>query len=199
MASSWSYQLLKVLGVWAIAFLGGCRDYNFLTPPPQTVGATLNSMAADQQPRYSYDGRYLVFTSDRLSQRSIFLYDVQRRRLIDLPGLNQLNVLQEQPDISADGRYIVYISEQFGKPDVFVYDRQTFKAERITKDILGEVRHPTISGNGRFIAFESNRSGQWDIVIHDRGPQVELSLPVGRSGKSNSTLPETKPSPTSNN
>ncbi|HBL13021.1 MAG TPA: biopolymer transporter, partial [Cyanobacteria bacterium UBA11162] len=75
--------------------------------------------------------------SDRLSQRSIFLYDVQRRRLIDLPGLNQLNVLQEQPDISADGRYIVYISEQFGKPDVFVYDRQTFKAERITKDILG--------------------------------------------------------------
>ena len=194
-------QLNVILILAAIATLpatlAGCREYNFLTPPPQSFGATLNSLAADQEPRYSYDGRYLVFTSDRLAQRSIFLYDVQQRRLVDLPGLNQLNILQDQPDISADGRYIVYISEQFGKPDVFVYDRQSLRSERITKDILGEVREPTISGNGRFIAFESNRSGQWDIVIHDRGPQVQLSLPGGSSETSNSTIPETESSPNS--
>jgi len=153
----------------------------FLTPPTQNFGAALNSSAADQEPGYSYDGRYLVFTSDRLAQRSIYLYDVQQRRLINLPGLNQPNTLQEQPDISADGRYIVYISEQLGKPDVFVYDRQTFQSERITENILGEVRHPTISGNGRFIAFESSRSGQWDIEIYDRGAGIELSLPTGSS------------------
>jgi Tol biopolymer transport system component len=169
--------------------LAGCGNFlwdsftsrGFLTPPTQTLGATLNSSAADQEPRYSYDGRYLVFSSDRLAQRSVYLYDVQQRRLIDLPGLNQPNTLQEQPDISADGRYIVYLSEQLGKPDVFVYDRQTLQAERITENILAEVRHPTISGNGRFIAFESNRSGQWDIEIYDRGANVDLSLPTGSS------------------
>lgn len=156
-----------------------CRDQGLITPPPQTFGATLNSLAADQEPRFSYEGRYLVFTSNRRSHRGIFLYDVQRRRLIDLPGLNQVNSVQDQPDISADGRYIVYISEERGKPDVFVYDRQTLQSEVLTDNILTEVRRPTISGNGRFVAFESNRSGQWDIEIYDRGPSVELSLPTG--------------------
>ncbi|NET56573.1 MAG: TolB family protein [Symploca sp. SIO2E6] len=175
------YPLLKVLVVVLSTGLVGCSSRGYLTPPTQSLGATLNSSAAEQQPRYSYDGRYLVFTSDRQQGRGIFLYDVQQQRLIDLPGLNQLQAIQEQPDISADGRYIVYISEQLGKPDVFVYDRQTLKSEAITKNILGEIRNPTISGNGRFIAFESNRSGQWNIEIYDRGSHIELSLPSSSS------------------
>ncbi|HBB31531.1 MAG TPA: biopolymer transporter [Cyanobacteria bacterium UBA8803] len=196
---SWSHPLLESLVICSIAGLGGCQGYTVLTPPVQTIGATLNSAAADREPRYSYDGRYIVFTSDRLSQRSIFLYDVQRQRLVDLPGLNQPNVLQEQPDISADGRYIVYISEQFGKPDVFVYDRQTMRAERLTENILAEVRHPTISGNGRFIAFESNRTGEWNIEIYDQGANIEPSLPVGSPGNSEPKSPKNESSPTPKN
>ncbi len=171
---------LIFLIVCIIAGLGGCRDRGFLTPPTQSLGATLNSTVADSSPRFSYDGRYLVFSSDRRAQRSIFLYDVFDRRLIDLPGLNQPSSIQDQPDISADGRYIAYISEERGKPDVFVYDRQTWQSEAISEDILGEVRHPTISGNGRFVAFEFNRYGQWDIQIYDRGSDVELSLPTSQ-------------------
>jgi len=186
------HPLLKVLAVVLSAGLVGCRDSGYLTPPTQSLGASLNSSAAEQQPRYSYDGRYLVFTSDRQQGRGIFLYDIQQRRLIDLPGLNKSLIIQEQPDISADGRYIVYISEELGKPDVFVYDRQTLNSEAITKNILGEIRNPTISGNGRFIAFESNRSGQWDIEIYDRGSNIELSLPNSSSagvGSPNNSQP----------
>lgn len=173
-------RLVEVLVVCMLVGLAGCSDRGFLTPPPQMIGATLNSLSAEQEPRFSYDGRYLVFTSDRLAHRGVFLYDLQNRRLIDLPGLNQPNSIQDQPDISADGRYIVYVSQERGKPDVFVYDRQTFRSEVITGNVLGEVRHPTITGNGRFVAFESNRSGQWDIEIYDRGLNVELSLPAGQ-------------------
>ncbi len=204
-SSKGSRNFLLILAVSLILGLSGCLNSfldgfstrGFVTPPTQTLGATLNSIAPDQEPRYSYDGRYLVFSSDRLAQRSIYLYDVQQRRLIDLPGLNQPGSLQEQPDISADGRYIVYISEQLGKPDVFVYDRQSLQAEPITENILAEVRHPTISGNGRFIAFESTRAGQWDIEIYDRGSGVELSLPTGSvpsipSSQSNPATPATK-------
>lgn len=184
------YVPILVMGIVGIS---GCRDNGFLTPPPSLLGGSLNSLAAEQEPRFSYDGRFVVFTSNRRSQRNIFLYDVQQRRLIDLPGINQPSVLQDQPDISADGRYIVYVSEQRGKPDIYVYDRQHFQSELITEDLIGEVRHPTISGNGRFVAFESNRSGQWDIEIFDRGPQVELSLPIQRSPlKQEPTGPETK-------
>lgn len=172
------FTSLIVVLICIITGLSSCRDRGFLTPPTQSFGATLNSSLADGKPRFSYEGRYLVFTSDRLGERGIFLYDVQQRRLIDLPGLNQRSSIQDQPDISADGRYIVYISEERGKPDVFVYDRQKFQSEAITEDILVEVRHPTISGNGRFVAFESNRRGQWDIEIYDLGVSIEPSLPA---------------------
>jgi Tol biopolymer transport system component len=198
---SWDHAFLKVLALCLVIGLascggslwGGFGSGGFVTPPTQNLGASLNSSAADQEPSYSYDGRYLVFASDRLAQRSIYLYDMQQRRLVDLPGLNQPNTLQEQPDISADGRYIVYISEQLGKPDVFVYDRQTSEAKRLTENILAEVRHPTISGNGRFVAFESNRSGQWNIEIYDRGTGVDLSLPSGSAAPPKASPPSPSP------
>lgn len=118
-----------------------------------------------------------MFTSDRDRQRRVLLYDLQRRRLLSLAGLNQPESMQSQADISADGRYIVYVSEQLGKPDVFVYDRLALNTKNITKNFVGEVRNPTISGNGRFVAFEGERSGQWDIQIYDRGLSQDLSLP----------------------
>jgi Tol biopolymer transport system component len=169
----------SILAIFSLVGLSSCSEPSFVTPPIQDLVGGLNTTATEQHANFSYDGRYLVFASDRQSQRSIYLYDVVQRRLLPLPGLNQPGVLQDQPSLSADGRYIVYVSEQTGKPDIWVYDRQTFKSENITKNILGEVRHPTISGNGRFIAFESNRFGQWNIEVYDRGTNIPLSLPQG--------------------
>ena len=164
--------------VWlnVVWLLIGCHEGNLVTPPTQSLGATLNSSSREGHPRLSGNGRYLVFASDRQAQRSIFVYDLQRRQLIPLPGLNQPNIMHDQPDISADGRYIVYLSQHSGKPDIFLYDRQRMRSEAITRNLLEEVRHPTISGDGRFIAFEANRSGQWDIEIYDRGVVIDPSL-----------------------
>jgi Tol biopolymer transport system component len=161
--------------------LGGCSDEGFITPPQQLLGSSLNTASAEENPRFSYDGRYLVFASDRQGQRSIYLYDRMANRLVPLPGLNQPNTYQDQPDISADGRYLVYVSEGSGKPDIYVYDRSSLQAKNITENILGEKRRPTISGNGRFIAFESNRFGQWNVEVFDRGGETTLSLPSGQN------------------
>lgn len=169
-------------GLVVLLLLGSCRDRaTVLTPPPQNLGRTLNSLAAEYQPALSYDGRYLVFSSDRRAQRQVYLYDIRRRQLLPLPGLNTPGRFVEQPAISADGRYIAYVSEQYGKPDVFVYDRQSLQTQVLTRDFKGEVRHPTISGNGRIIAFESNRTGQWDIEIIDRGGAAPPALPPAGS------------------
>lgn len=165
--------------IFSLIGLSSCSEANFITPPIQDLVGGLNTTATEQYANFSYDGRYLVFASDRQSQRTIYLYDFRQRRLLPLPGLNQTGVLQDQPAISADGRYIVYVSELTGKPDIFIYDRQALKTENITKNVLGEVRHPTISGNGRFIAFESNRFGQWNIEVYDRGANIPLSFPQG--------------------
>lgn len=168
------FRLILTAMVFA---LGSCQNSRYITPPTQTISATLNSASAEKYANFSYDGRYLIYTSDRNSKRSVYLFDLQRRRLITLPGLNQPGSMQSQADLSADGRYIVYRSEQLGKSDIYVYDRLTAKSQNITKNFIGEVRHPSISGNGRFISFEGNRSGQWDIEIYDRGLGIDLSTP----------------------
>ncbi|MGB5596494.1 MAG: biopolymer transporter [Crocosphaera sp.] len=176
----WLIVCLKLISSIVVVSLTGCTNSGFVTPPTQPLGSVLNTRYSEEYPRFSYEGRYLVFASDRQGKRSIWLYDSRDGRLLPLPGLNQPGTVQDQPAISADGRYIVYVSEQEGKQDIFVYDRQSLRGENITQNLLGEVRHPTISGNGRFIAFESNRSGQWDIVIFDRG----LTTPLSPPGKS---------------
>ncbi|MDY7013562.1 MAG: biopolymer transporter [Cyanobacteriota bacterium] len=164
-----------------VGLLGsGCQDRGFIAPPPQPSGLTLNALntsTAEHFPSFDYQGRYLAFASDRGPARGIFVYDLQRRQLLPLPNLNEAGSFQDDPDISADGRYIVYVSERGGKPDIWIYDRASSRAENLTRDLLGEVRHPTLSGNGRFVAFETNRSGQWDLAIYDRGLGVDLALP----------------------
>ncbi|MFM7475153.1 MAG: TolB family protein [Microcystis panniformis] len=177
-------KLLRLLLAVNIISLGGCSDAGFVTPPQQLLGNTLNTPSSEDNPRFNYDGRYLVFASDRRGQRTIYLFDRVANRLVPLPGLNQAKTYQDQPDISADGRYIVYVSEQSGKPDIYIYDRQTLQAKNLTENILGEVRRPTISGNGRFIAFESNRFGQWNLEIFDRGGEISPSLPPINSSPS---------------
>ncbi len=187
----WCSKLKFVKLILAIATLSlfGCEGSKFITPPTQTINAKLNSSRAEGSPNFSYDGRYLIYNSDRNAQRSVFLYDLQRRRLIPLPGLNIPGSMQYQADISADGRYIVYVSEQLGKTDIFLYSRLTSKSQNLTKNFIGEVRHPSISGNGRFVAFEGNRLGQWDIEIYDRGGGIEFSQPRNSSDPPNAEDP----------
>ncbi len=137
--------------------------------PPQILTGGLNSQRADESPAYSSDGRYLAFASDRNRSRDIFLYDLQQRRLIDLPNLNRRDSSQDQPALSADGRFLAYVSSERGKTDILVYDRQTQRSQLLTGGVRGSVRHPTISGDGRYVAYETSQLGQWHIAIVERG------------------------------
>ena len=152
---------------WLIVLLGlisnGCG--NQFNSPPQVLTGGLNSQRADQFPAYSSSGRYLAFASDRNRSRDIFLYDLQQKRLIDLPNLNRRDSSQDQPALNADGRVIAYVSNERGKTDILVYDRQTQRSQLLTGGLRGSVRHPTISGDGRYVAYETSQLGQWHIAI----------------------------------
>jgi Tol biopolymer transport system component len=169
---------LRLIVASTTLVLVSCQSSGYITPGTQVINAVLNSFSSEEDANFSHNGRYLVYTSDRTTKRSVYLYDLQQRRLISLPGLNQPGSMQSQADLSADGRYIVYCSEQLGKSDIYLYDRSTAISKNITQNFIGEVRYPSISGNGRFIAFEGNRSGQWDIEIYDRGTGIDLSAPL---------------------
>lgn len=152
---------------WLIVFVGlllnSCgAQFNSL---PQVIVGGLNSQRADEFPAYSSDGRYLAFASDRNRSRDVFLYDLQQKRLVDLPNLNRRDSSQDQPALSADGRFIAYVSNERGKTDILVYDRQIQRSQLLTGGVRGSVRHPSIRGDGSYVAYETSQLGQWHIAI----------------------------------
>lgn len=161
----------------ALLLLSGCTYPHLLNLPSDASGQTLNSPFAQQEPQLS--GNYLVFVSDRNGSQDIYLYDLPHRRLVDLPGLNAIDMAAEHPSISADGRFIVFAASRQGRHDIYLYDRQIQYRRNLTDGLNASVRNPSISADGQRIAYESNASGHWDIVLCDRtGKPLDLSTPA---------------------
>lgn len=156
--------------------LSGCGGYprllNFGYNP---TGGGLNSSASELTPHIASD--YIVFVSDRNGSQDIYLFDGNKRRLIDLPGLNALDAIASDPAISADGRYLVFAESRLGLSDIYLYDRETSIKRNLTDKLQAQVRNPTISADGSTIAFEASQDGQWDILIYDRSGKP-LDIPM---------------------
>lgn len=147
------------------------------SPPP--VNEPLNSRFHDDQPSLSGDGQLLAFTTNRNGREQIVVYDLQRRRFLDMPGLNRSEALAESPSLSRTGRYLVYLTSIQGRPEIALYDRATEDVEILSRTYRHWVRNPKISPDGRYITFETARRGQWDLEVLDRGPDVELDIADG--------------------
>lgn len=145
------------------------------------VDGAINSIATDEQPALSGNGRFLAFVSNREGQNQLFLYDLRRRSYKTLVELRRSRYIMESPSLSYTGRYIVYSANDSGRADIYLYDRLTYRLEMLTRGYRGAVRHPHISPNGRYISFEGSRRGQWDIEIIDRGPNIELDTETSLS------------------
>ena len=152
--------------VCILVLTGGCSSS--LLVQPEIIPGGINSNSVEEYPAYSADGRYLALASDRRGHRDIFLYDLQQKRLVSLPNLNQRNSSQDQPALSADGRYIAYVSTERGKTDIFVYDRTLQTRELLTANVKGSCTNPTINGDGSQVAFQTSQLGQWKISIVNR-------------------------------
>ena len=169
------YRLLRwSIGLSMIGLVVGCDSGNRIQQP-----VPINSRYTDEQPSLSGNGRFLAFVSNRDGDRKIMMYDLQQRRFVNLPHLNQREAIAESPSLSRNGRYIAYIASDQGRPEVELYDRVTQRSEVVTMGYRGWVRNPSLSPDGRYIAFETSRRGQWDIEVVDRGPNVELDIPDG--------------------
>ena len=163
---------MKRLGLLLIllCLLSSCSSYPRLVEFPfDAAGRGLNSPASELTPQIA--AKTIVFVSDRNGSQDIYLYDIQTRRLLALPGLNSLNEIASQPSISADGRYLVFAASVQGKSYIYLYDRETQQKRNLTPNLKAEVRNPAISANGSTVAFEVGSDGQWDIWVGDRSGQ----------------------------
>jgi Tol biopolymer transport system component len=126
----------------------------------------------------SGNGKWLAYVSNRNGKSQIIIYDLSKKTIVNLPGLNSSGAIAESPSLSYTGRYITYISSIQGRPDLILYDRATQRSEILTQGYRNWLRNPHISPNGRYIVFETARRGQWDIEVLDRG-LIELDIPNG--------------------
>ena len=145
--------------------LSGCGP-QLVNFPFDPGGRSLNSSFADLQPRVSE--RYIVFVSDRSGSQNLYLYDTIVHNLVELPGLNAIDLLVSSPGISENGRLIVFAGSREGRSGIYLYDRDTRQLRNLTENLKAEVRSPTITADGNTIAFESSANGQWDILLYDR-------------------------------
>ena len=160
----------------AIALLlNGCAGATLLPFPFDPGGRSLNSPFSDLSPRIA--GRYIVFASDRRGTQDIYLYDTVEQRLLDLPGLNSLDLMASSPAVSDNGRFIVFAGSRQGTTGIYLYDRDFRQLRNLTENVRAELRNPTISADGATIAFESNARGQWDILLYNRAGQP-LAVPT---------------------
>lgn len=154
--------------------LGGCGP-SLVSFPFDPGGRSLNSPYAELKPRLA--GRYIVFSSDRRGSQDIYLYDTVTRSLIDLPGLNAIDMIATSPSISDNGRYIVFEGIREERSGIYLYDRETRQLRNLTENLRAAVRNPTISADGNTIAFESSARGQWDVALYNRNGQP-LNVPT---------------------
>jgi len=136
----------------------------------------MGGMAMDVQPRYSPDGRSILFVSDRSGQDNLWIADADGRNprpilRTELNNSDETSVAQyTQPVWTPDGRaildgtsvrYVVATGATGPMPGLFGYS-------------------PAVGGDGRFIYLESNGIGVYDTVTHQIRQIVGSSDPLFR-------------------
>jgi Tol biopolymer transport system component len=138
---------------------------------------------------FSPDGRSIAFAAQTGGQDAIYIYDLERNRVIrklkfDLNGV-------ANPTWSPDSRNIAFTGMDGGLSDLFVTDLEG-QLQRLTDDRFADLL-PSWSPDGQSIAFTTDRGpmtdlddlsyGNYRIAIYDFGSgSIEL-LPHQEEGK----------------
>lgn len=95
---------------------GGFRDIHLFEVETGTDRELMHDRAMDVDPRFTPDGRYLVFSSDRTGIYNVFAYELETKRLFQVT-----NVLSAafQPAVSPDGKLLVYMGFTSAGYDLF--------------------------------------------------------------------------------
>lgn len=148
-------------------------------------GANVQYLTGDDSivlaPRFSPDGRSILYTSYETGYPRIYLLDVasvQRRALESQEG-----TMSFAPRFAPDGQRIVFSLSQGGNTDIYALNLSGGAPVRLTSAPSIETA-PSFSPDGSRIVFESDRSGSQQLYIMPStgGEATRISFGPGRYG-----------------
>lgn len=139
-------------------------------------------------PSLSADGRWLAFSAwnrpGTSARWDVFLYDLEARKLADLPQLNTSQYDERRAAISADGNWVAFTTnavEGRGMTDIWLYDRNAAAVLPLSNMNSPSMdSYPALSADGRLVCFASDRDGGMgglDIYLFDRDMNQQIELP----------------------
>lgn len=125
-----------------------------------------NNDALDEYPRWSPDGKYIAFYSDRDGARQIYIMDENGRNVKKVTSRFPMN---EDPTWSPDGKRLCFWAEpdKEGPENLFIINRDGKGQTNITHSKMGTCRVPDWSPDGKRIAFTSNKFLNHQIYVID--------------------------------
>ncbi len=131
----------------------------------------LPNLRPNYNPSFSWDGRWIVFTSLKFGSADVFGAHPDGsgvERLTDSPAFD------DQGSLSPDGRTLAFVStREGGTANIWLLDIASHRFRNLTKNKAGNFR-PSWSPDGEWIGFSSNRNTPRVRFIRDTGPAWEL-------------------------
>src|SRR5581483_5760362 len=117
--------------------------------------------AFEESPRWSPDGKRIVWVSTRDGNQEIYSVDAEGK---NLKRLTNEVALDNNPSWSPDGKQIAFASNRAGNFEIYVMNADGSNVRRLTNDPALDY-WPVWSPDGKQIAFTSNRTGNYEIFI----------------------------------
>jgi Tol biopolymer transport system component len=134
----------------------------------------LSSKQVDAAPKYSPDGKRILFYSARSGDLEIWVCDSEGRNPRQLTYLGGAGAGGGR--WSPDSRWIAFSSHKEGNLDIYVISLDGGRVRRVTADASNEWG-PSWSKDGRWLYFASDRSGSpqiWKAPV-EGGPAVQVT------------------------
>ena len=139
-----------------------------------TATRLTSGLAMDVQPRFSPDGKKIVFISDRSGGDNIWTLSLDKRDTVQITKGN--DNLFTSPEFTPDGKYIVAAKSGGlgGAAKLWIYHVDGGSGAALVREPAAlKVTGPTVSHNGRYVWY-ARRQGDWQY--NAIFPQYQLAV-----------------------
>jgi Tol biopolymer transport system component len=128
-------------------------------------------LAFDQHPRYSPDGKKILFVSDKSGAENIWYIDTEKKDTVQLT--KEINQNFPSADWTPDGKYIVYSKGRRVNKLYMIHKDGGSGTQLIDEPATLKTIDPAISHDGKLIYY-SFRTGSWNY--NAQLPQYEIGV-----------------------